>query len=338
MAKPAFIYAFDNLGPDRFTELCGLLLASRYKGFLLGGVGADGGIDGEIAEFLGEWQPETIHPLLNEVIQPNKLVVFQFKHKTTARVGQAVARQQLLSLYTCRNNKSCELHSHLIQERKPNTYVLVTNVEVNSEYRQKFIEQCKQENPEIENYQIIGLDELETWITNEMQLRHLYFPTIFGEPRFNLQVKLDIDQVSIPKITQRIQLGTTGFTDCYDEIFFDCLQVSLLNIGTVPTHIDKIIFRIIVAGKVHDIPINNLNIDEVNTKFSTLIEVGQKQICNFRLRQVGQKEDINLFFQYLQNDKISEKDILFAELIVCDQIDNQYSVIISDELRNKIWG
>ena len=48
MAKPAFISAFDNLGPERFTELCGLLLGSRYKGFLLGGVGPDGGIDGEV--------------------------------------------------------------------------------------------------------------------------------------------------------------------------------------------------------------------------------------------------------------------------------------------------
>ncbi len=43
MAKPAFIYAFDNLGPDRFAELCGVLIGSRYKGFVLGGVGPDGG-------------------------------------------------------------------------------------------------------------------------------------------------------------------------------------------------------------------------------------------------------------------------------------------------------
>lgn len=35
MAKPAFIYAFDNLGPYRFTELCGELLGSRYHGFML---------------------------------------------------------------------------------------------------------------------------------------------------------------------------------------------------------------------------------------------------------------------------------------------------------------
>jgi len=51
MAKPAFIYAFDNLGPYRFTELCGEILGSRYNGFLLGGEGADGGIDGEIDKY-----------------------------------------------------------------------------------------------------------------------------------------------------------------------------------------------------------------------------------------------------------------------------------------------
>ena len=108
MAKPAFIYAFDNLGPDRFTELCGLLLASRYKGFLLGGVGPDGGVDGEVNEILGEWHPETSAPLINEIVQPGEVVVFQFKHKVTARVGQAHARTELLGLYRCANRRICE--------------------------------------------------------------------------------------------------------------------------------------------------------------------------------------------------------------------------------------
>ena len=139
MAKPAFIYAFDNLGPERFAELCGLLLATRHKGFLLGGVGADGGIDTELDEVLGEWQPESVSPLLNEVIQPGRLVVFQFKHKVTARVGQARAREQLLGLYKCQSNKKCELHRNLIPHKRPGTYVLVTNVEVNSGYRLRLL-------------------------------------------------------------------------------------------------------------------------------------------------------------------------------------------------------
>jgi len=63
MAKPAFIYAFDNLGQSKFVELCGLLLASRYKGFLLGGVGPDGGIDAEIDQAIGTWCPEQEYDL-----------------------------------------------------------------------------------------------------------------------------------------------------------------------------------------------------------------------------------------------------------------------------------
>ena len=96
MAKPAFIYAFDNLGPERFAELCGVLLGSRYKGFglfLMGGVGPDGGIDAEFDTDLGIWQPESEQALFNDIIFPERTVIFQFKHKTVSRVGsQADAR------------------------------------------------------------------------------------------------------------------------------------------------------------------------------------------------------------------------------------------------------
>ena len=78
MAQSAFIYAFNNLSPEHFTELCGLLLASRYKGFLLGGVGPDGGIDGEIDEIPGIWQPETEDSLFEHIILPDQKVVLQF--------------------------------------------------------------------------------------------------------------------------------------------------------------------------------------------------------------------------------------------------------------------
>ena len=81
MAEPAFIYAFDNLGPYRFIELCGELLGSSYSGFLLGGEGPDGGIDAEIDNVLGVWNPEVRSPLLEDIIQPKETLVFQFKHK-----------------------------------------------------------------------------------------------------------------------------------------------------------------------------------------------------------------------------------------------------------------
>src|SRR5687768_2129038 len=111
MAKPAFIYAFDNLGPERFAELCGQLLGSRYKGFLLGGVGADGGVDAELDKMLGVWHPDTRDAVHNLLIQPGQEVIFQFKHVVVARAGgQTKAREQLMDMYECRKGYICELH------------------------------------------------------------------------------------------------------------------------------------------------------------------------------------------------------------------------------------
>ena len=96
-------------------------------------------MDSEIDELLGEWHPESVSPLLNEIIQPERLVIFQVKHKVTARVGQSQARGQVLGLYKCQPSKKCELYRNLILQKHPGAYVLVTNVEVNSEFRATFI-------------------------------------------------------------------------------------------------------------------------------------------------------------------------------------------------------
>ncbi len=101
MAKPAFIYAFDNLGSEKFIEVCGLLLASRYKGFLRGGIGPDGGVDGELDEILGEWCPEWESPLLNEVIKPGEKVDEQLRRAKDAEDFQTVGvlcRETLISV------------------------------------------------------------------------------------------------------------------------------------------------------------------------------------------------------------------------------------------------
>jgi hypothetical protein len=107
MATPAFVYAFDNLGPESFAELCGKLLGSRYKGFgllILGGVGPDGGIDAELDTTFGLLEAESEEALLDSRVRSGDTVVFQFKHKVVGRIGgQAKARQQLLSLYKCRS-------------------------------------------------------------------------------------------------------------------------------------------------------------------------------------------------------------------------------------------
>lgn len=159
MASPAFIYAFDNLGPQKFVELCGLLLGSKFRGFLLSAPGADGGVDAERDPCLfGELRSDTTSLVVNTLILPNKFTVFQFKHKVVGRVGEVNARTQLIRGYKSTTKQKSEVLGEGVIKRNPDTYILVTNVEVNSEFRQSFIQLCKEENPAISNYQVIGLD------------------------------------------------------------------------------------------------------------------------------------------------------------------------------------
>lgn len=313
MATPAFIYAFDNLGPDRFTELCGLLLGSRYQGFLLGGIGPDGGIDAEIDDDLGEWQPESVSPLLNEVISPGELTIFQFKHKVTARVGQGQSRAQLLDLYQCGAAKTCELHRNLVMSKKSAGYVLMTNVEVNAQFRAKFIAQCKAENPGIAHYQVIGLDELESWVKMEPELRHLYFPTIFGPPRFDLIVQLNMALPLYP-------LEFPGFR------LSDLLAVKVLNVGTATSYVGKICFVFIVDGKEQEYQIVNLRnaaLAAMNPRPGTPLEPGRTQSYYYQ-------------FSDFSEALTKGKDVFPVEVRVYDEIDNVYRTAISDDFRAKI--
>jgi len=316
MAKPAFIYAFDNLGPERFTELCSLLLASRYKGFLRGGVGADGGVDGEFDETLGVWYSESKDALLNEIIQPGQKVIFQFKHIVTGRIGgQVKARDHLLGMYKCRSNYVCEIHRNLVANKKPDCYALVTNVEVNSNFRAKFIEQCKAHNPGIGRYQVIGLDELETWVTLEAELRHMYFPTIFGPPRFNLQVKVS-EGIAVPH---------------YSGMEFDkpipTLFVSVMNVGASPSYVSSVSFKVIVDGEVMNMSILNLDnqlLKQINPEPGAIVEPGRKLEYKFpfdMLREVIMRQG---------------KEIFPFEVIVQDEIENVYSTPIPDNLIDKM--
>ena len=313
MAKPAFIYAFDNLGPYRFTELCGELLGSRYRGFLLGGVGPDGGVDGEIDLVLGERRPDTRSPLISELIEPGQLVVFQFKHKVTARVGQARARKDLLSLFKCTPNGICELHRNLIKARNPSAYVLITNVEVNSVFRGDFVEQCEAENPAIEHYQILGLDELESWVTMEPDLRHLYFPTIFGLPRYNLRIEvMPVTQVWVEKSdSQKTEaMRVQG-----------ALQIDVLNIGVATSYLNSIDFTCIADGKLltHYTITGNSEIDERNVKPGTPIEPGRRQqYC------------VPLWRFYLEGEGFEQ--VVPVEILVHDEIGNVHRAQIPVEL------
>jgi len=323
MAKPAFIYAFDNLGPDRFAELCGDLLGSRYKGFgflVLGGVGPDGGIDAELDTSLAIWQPESEEALLDSVIRPGKTVIFQFKHKVVARAGsQSKARTQLLSLFKCRENYTCELHSQLILEKRPTDYVLVTNVEANSRFRAKFIELCKLENPEIERYQVIGLDELEVWVGEETRLRHLYFPTIFGPPRFDLRIQLS-EGFIVPHY---------GGLDVDFDHSVELFQVSVFNVGTVPSYIgssSSISFRVIVDGKLEPVvflDLGNEIMKRINPKPGATLEPGRKHTYSFP-------------FEVLAQIKTKGDEVFPVEVVVTDEIGNTYSAPIPENLREKM--
>lgn len=316
MATPSFIYSFDNLTPNQFADLCGRLLGARYKGFLLGGIGPDGGVDGEIDSMFAIWQPEEKDALLNRIIDPGQTIVFQFKHTVTARVGgQVKARQNLMNLFNCRKDYTCEIHRPLIAKKSPDTYVLITNIEVNSNFRSKFIDHCRKHNPEIGNYQIIGLDELESWITMDTELRHLYFPTIFGPPRFSLQIKLN-HGIAVPSIGQ----------DSYGKPV-PFLYVEILNIGTVPSYVNSISFKSIIDGDIkylHLINIDNELLREINPEPGTKLESGRKQVFSYPMRM--------LYYQF----RNFGEDVFLSEVIVRDEIGNTYSAVIPEALGEMI--
>jgi len=310
MAKPAFIYAFDNLGPYRFVELCAELLGARYKGFILGGVGADGGIDGEIDNVLGEWNPEATDDLSNQIIESGQKVIFQFKHKVTARIGQSNARSQLLNLYKSVNG---EVTKDLIIKGKPDIYVLITNIEINAQFRNSFQEVCRSSNPDISYYKVIGLDELENWITQATNLRHLYFPTIFDLPRYNL--KLVISEGFYYPEGRSFQV----------ENAVELLTVIIYNIGIASSYIDAIQFRLIDNGQekiIQKLGWENMILEKINPKKGVPLEAGRNATYYFR------KEELKEAF----------KDMFLSEIIVMDEIQNRYSISVTDAIRQKIFG
>jgi hypothetical protein len=318
MAKPAFIYAFDNLGPYKFAELCGELLGSRYNGFMLGGVGADGGIDAEIDKVLGIWHPETKEPLLNEIIQSGETVVFQFKHKVSARIGQAQTRTQLLNLYKCNTShgKVCELHSKLVREKKPTSYILVTNVEINSQFRDTFINQCKSEEANINHYQVIGLDELVSWVETMPELRQQYFPTIFGIPRFDLRVKI-----------------SHAFTVPYNSDS-NGISLEVQNVGTVPSYLDANAIKLfcIANGKEQGIGLylDNEFLRFLNPTKPIMLNPGRRQSYFFPQSYFAE------IIQNIESWYNTKEKIFPVEIQVHDEIGNIYRGALNDDLRNTI--
>jgi hypothetical protein len=338
MATPAFVYAFDNLGPESFAELCGKILGSRYKGFglfVLGGVGPDGGIDAEIDTTFGLLETESHEALLNSRVSPGETIIFQFKHKVVGRIGgQSRARQQLLSLYKCRSGFTCELHRRLIEEKQPSFYVLVTNVEVNSQFRSKFVDQCRSENPEIKHYQVIGLDELENWVTMETRLRHLYLPTIFGPPQFNLRIALSEGHAVF------FDDGTALFgagphpKHILDSVrpadrLVDLLLIAVYNVGIVPSYIGSIGFKFLVNEETRIFYWQRAHqalpeIQELNQPgLGTPIEPGRCHLFRFP-------------FTLLRELTGPLKEAFPVEILVYDEIENAYRTAIPEGLGDRM--
>jgi hypothetical protein len=321
MASPAFVYAFDNLGPERFVELCGLLLGSRYKGFLLSSPGPDGGVDAENCPILGDLVTESSLVIDGQILDSSSRVVFQFKHKVAARVGQANARTKLLSMYRTSTRKSSEVLGPEIAERNPDVYVLVTNVEINPVFRTTFAQICRGENPQIQSYHVLGLDELENWITQDRNLRTLWFPTIFSPARFNLTLKLAQGYICKPvsSIGEAIVFGLDRPVLC----------LTIMNTGEATSYLCNVKFKIICDGAIEYLlpaPVPPNQVDPMaNPRLGEPVEPGR----NIRLR-----------YPFLMLQRIAEErgDIFFASVMVWDQIDNLYELDVDEKIRDLLFG
>jgi hypothetical protein len=225
-------------------------------------------------------------------------------------------------MYVCGSKKKpCELHRTLIQKKRPDVYVLVTNVEVNALYRSKFIQQCQKENPDIKKYQIIGLDDLEMWITMMPELRHLYFPTIFGSPRFDLRMKLEYARPTM--VDPRFDKHDSRF------VLNDVLCVSVLNIGLAPSYISSIRFQMLVEGELqlhscrHD-DLGGGDAGYISSYMGEPLEPGRKQLFFFGFRRIGEMM------------KRLGSNVFPVEVQVHDEIGNVYSEAFPEEMRNKL--
>ncbi len=322
MASPSFVYAFDNLGPDRFVELCGLLLGSRYKGFLLSSIGSDGGVDGQSEPILGELRVNKKTLLIDKILPEEELIIFQFKHKVVARAGEVQSRKQLLDQFKSNSRNKSEVLKPNILKLKPQSYILVTNVEVNSNFRQKFIEQCKKENPNIKNYQIIGLDELESWVIAERNLRSQYFPLLFGIPRFNLKLKLQTGSTYDVLNPENLRIGGESLCKPKDKI----LCLSVMNIGECTSYLSSIKFKVLINGKIKYL-------------MKSPIPKDCDPLCNPTIGDsidAGRCQDFRFPFEMFRNEINKEDDYFISEILVWDQIDNSYSTEISEEIRNEL--
>lgn len=149
----------------------------------------------------------------------------------------------------------------------------------------------------------------------------MYFPTIFGPPRFELCLKLDNAQptkVHLPYTEQDPQF-----------VLKDVLRVSVLNLGLVPSYINSIQFVMIVDGELQTIScrfddVAGSNAGYISSRFGDILQPGRKQV---------------FFFSFSNITKAMRKlghNAFPVEVQVHDEIGNVYSENFSEEMRNDL--
>jgi len=180
---------------------------------------------------------------------------------------------------------------------------------------------CNKENPNIKNYQIIGLDELENWVISERNIRSQYFPLLFGRPRFNLKLKLQSGYTLDILNPEKLHVGESSALAEKDRI----LSLSVMNIGKNTSYLSSFKFKVLIDNKIIYLQPSPLpkGCDPLhNPSFGEPIAPGKSE--EFRVT-------FNMFINEFENE-----DYFLSEVIVFDQIDNEYSLEVSEEIRSQI--
>ena len=108
----------------------------------------------------------------------------------------------------------------------------------------------------------------------------------------------------------------------------DVFIVSVLNVGLVPSYVRSVLFKAIVDGKImsfQTLDFNNRIMSMLNPKPSTAVEPGRKLTYYYPL-------------DVLREMKKPAKEVFLVEVIVSDEIGNEYRAPISGYLQSTIFG
>ena len=107
----------------------------------------------------------------------------------------------------------------------------------------------------------------------------------------------------------------------------DLFQVSVLNIGTVPSYVSSISFIAIISGERQQLYLLNFGdpIMEHNPRPGTPIEPGRKLTWHFP-------------YEAVRKMKKKGKDVFPVEVVVYDEIGNTYSAPIPESIRDQVFS